>query len=39
MQLLIDAARWLGLGLVVVVALGLVVVATLAWFLNHPDAS
>ena len=39
MQFLIEASEWLGLGLAVVVALGLVLVATLAWFLNHPDPS
>ena len=32
----IDIARWLAAGLGAMVLLGTLVVATLAWFLNHP---
>lgn len=39
MQFLIDAAKWLGLSLAFVIAIGLLVVAAFSWLLNHPDPS
>jgi hypothetical protein len=37
MQFLIEAAKWLAVALAVVIAIGVVVVATLSWLLNRPD--
>jgi hypothetical protein len=39
MQFLIEAAKWLGVALAVVIVISLLVVAALSWLLNHPDPS
>jgi hypothetical protein len=39
MQFLIEAAKWLGVTLTVVIVISLLVVAALSWLLNHPDPS
>jgi hypothetical protein len=39
MQFLIEAGKWLGITLAVVIVISLLVVAALSWLLNHPDPS
>jgi hypothetical protein len=37
MDVLIGAAQWLLVAVVATIVMGALVVAVLAWFLNHPD--
>jgi hypothetical protein len=39
MQFLIEASKWIGVAIAVVIGIGFLVVVVFSWLLNHPDTS
>jgi|RhiMethySRZTD1v2_1073278.scaffolds.fasta_scaffold1787895_2 hypothetical protein len=37
MQILVEAAKWIGVAFTLAVAIGLLVIAVFSWLLNRPD--